>query len=177
MTDGSHTNPPSSFVMQWLSLSQPSGRPPRALDAACGSGRHALAMARAGYAVTALDIRLDALRALRASARDEGLAIQAACVDLTRFPLPRERFDLIIVTRYLDRTHVPALRAALTPGGILLYETFTEHQRGHQTGPRSSAHLLRPGELRTLVTGLDVLFDEEVSEPEAVARIAARKAR
>ena len=70
---------------------------------------------------------------------------------------------------------LPALREALTPGGVLLYETFTEHQRQYDRGPRSSAHLLAPGELRRLVSGLDLLFDEEVMAPDAVARVAARK--
>lgn len=132
-------------------------------------------MARAGYAVTALDIRLDALRTLRASADAEHLSIHTACVDLTHQPLPHDRYDLIVVTRYLDRTLFPALQAALREGGLLLYETFTEHQRRYAEGPRSTAHLLRPGELRSLVTGLDVMFDEEVMGPTALARIAARK--
>lgn len=132
-------------------------------------------MARAGYFVTAVDIRLDALRTLRASADVEQLAVRGVCADMTAMPLPQERFDLIVVTRYLDRTLFPALREALRPGGILLVETFTEHQLRHGSGPRSSAHLLRPGELRTLVTGMDVLFDEEVMAPAALARMAARK--
>jgi SAM-dependent methyltransferase len=175
MPERSGSNPPSPFVMRWLSPAV-AGAPVRtALDLACGSGRHALAMARAGYAVTALDIRFDALQALRASAEAEHLSIRTACVDLTRLPLPHDRYDLIVVTRYLDRTFFPALRAALRPGGVLVYETFTEHQLHYGEGPRSSAHLLRPGELRTLVRGMDVLFDEEVTGPPAVARLAARK--
>lgn len=132
-------------------------------------------MARAGYAVTALDIRFDALRSLHASAAAEHLSVQTACVDLTRLPLPRDRYDLIVVTRYLDRTLFSALEAALRSGGLLLYETFTEHQLRYPDGPRSSAHLLRPGELRTLVEGMDVLFDEETTGPPALARLAARK--
>ena len=34
-------------------------------------------------------------------------------------------------------------------------------------------HLLRVGELRTYFSDFEVLFEEEVSEPEAVARIVA----
>lgn len=175
MTDRIDTNPPSPFVAQWLSTWCAPAVGARALDVACGRGRHALALARAGYRVTALDMQLDALRRLQASSRHEGLAIQLACVDLTAMPLPRDTFELIVVTRYLDRTLFPALRAALLPGGVLLYETFTEHQLQYDRGPRSSAHLLEPGELRTLTTGMELLFDEEVMEPEAVARIAARR--
>lgn len=132
-------------------------------------------MARAGYLVTAIDIQFDALVALCAAARQEALAVAAVCADLTQLPLPKRRFDLIVVTRYLDRTWFAAIREVLAPGGVLLYETFTEHQLRYGRGPRSPAHLLKPGELRTLVRDLDVLFDEEVIEPEAVARIAARQ--
>ena len=63
----------------------------------------------------------------------------------------------------------------LVPGGVLLYETFTEHQLRYDRGPRSRAHLLAPGELRLRLRGMDVLFDEEVMAPDAVARIAARR--
>lgn len=175
MPERSGSNPPSPFVMRWLSQPVPGAPARRALDLACGTGRHALSMARAGYAVTALDIRFDALQALRASGLPERLPVHAACVDLTRVPLPRDCFDLIVVTRYLDRALFPALAEALRGGGLLLYETFTEHQLRHATGPRSTAHLLRPGELRSLVTELDVLFDEEDMGPPALARIAARK--
>ncbi len=91
------------------------------------------------------------------------------------FPLPRARFELIVVTRYLDRERMPLLIDALAPGGVLVYETFTERQLQYACGPRSRAHLLAPGELRTLVRGLHVLFDEEVTEPEALARIVARR--
>ena len=86
-------------------------------------------------------------------------------------------FHVVVVTRYLDRQLFPALRDALVPGGVLLYETFTEHQLRYDRGSRSRDHLLAPGELRTLLRGMDVLFDEEVIAPDAVARVAARRRR
>jgi tellurite methyltransferase len=50
----------------------------------------------------------------------------------------------------------PHLLAALRPGGILVYETFTQAQarRGKPTNP---AFLLEPGELRALTAGLTIL--------------------
>ena len=57
----------------------------------------------------------------------------------------------------------------------MLYETFTTGQCAFGTGPKSPDHLLEPGELRRRFDGFEVLFYEEVSAPEAVARIAARK--
>ncbi len=169
----SPANSPSPFIERWLT--HQTSAHGRALDVACGRGRHALLLARHGYRVTAIDNRLDALASLRASAQRETLPIAPLCTDLTHIALPHHRFDLIVVTRYLDRDFFGALRDALVPGGMLLYETFTEHQLRYDRGPRSPAHLLKPGELRGLMQGMDLCFDEEVMEPEAVARVAARR--
>jgi hypothetical protein len=97
------------------------------------------------------------------------------CADLTQHPLPSTRFDLIVVTRYLQRDLFPALRAAVRPGGVVLYETFTTAQRALGWGPASPDHLLESGELLRSFEGFEVLFYEEVSAPEAVARLAARR--
>lgn len=140
-----------------------------------GRGRHALLLARAGFKTFGVDIKLDAVRDAVRSAGTERLIVLGWCADLTRDALPVERFDLIVVTRYLQRDLFPSLGRALTPGGVLLYETFTVAQRAHGRGPTSPDHLLEPGELRNQFEGFDVLFYEEVSEPDAVARIAARR--
>ena len=136
-------------------------------------------MARAGYAVTALDIRLDALRTLRASADAEHLSIHTACVDLTHQPLPHDRYDLIVVTRYLDRTLFPALQAALREGGLLLYETFMlgNERFGKPSNPE---FLLRSHELIERVAGACTILayeQGEVSEPKpaVIQRICAVK--
>jgi len=177
MTDSNRPNPPSPFVQQWIATLGSEFPNGRAIDVACGRGRHALPLAAAGFHVLGLDIQIDALADARSTAQSRGLALSLACVDLTSMPLPRAHFHVVVVTRYLDRQLFPALRDALLPGGVLLYETFTEQQLRYDRGPRSRDHLLAPGELRTLLRGMDVLFDEEVIAPDAVARIAARRRR
>jgi SAM-dependent methyltransferase len=147
----------------------------RALDVAMGRGRHALLLAQTGFLTFGVDIKFDAVREAVAAARAGGTAVGGWCADLTQHPLPLSRFDLVIVTRYLQRDLFPALRAACVPGGVVLYETFTTAQRALGTGPTSPDHLLEPGELRRRFDGFEELFYEEVSAPEAVARIAARK--
>lgn len=176
MTDFSAANPPSAFVDRWISRSRTTvPRGAAALDVACGRGRHSLLMAAAGFHTFGIDIQYDAVLRAKQAAQTAGLELAVACADLTALPLPSGHFHLIVVTRYLDRALFPSLRHALVAGGVLLYETFTERQRDHGRGPTSASHLLRPGELRILTRGMDVLFDEEVSAPEAVARIAARR--
>jgi SAM-dependent methyltransferase len=167
---------PSPFIVEWLqrvALERSGGR---ALDLAMGRGRHSLAIARAGFRTFGIDRDLDSLRSAVTEARAEGIEIAALCADLVSFPLPHGRFDLIVVARYLQRDLFPSLMGALTPAGVLLYETFTTAQLKLGTGPASAAHLLAPGELKQSLDALEVLFYEEISRPEAVARFAGRRA-
>jgi len=145
----------------------------RALDVATGRGRHVLVLARSGFTVFGVDRQLDALQGAAALMEKSGQRLRAWCADLTASPLPRARFELVLVTRYLQRDLFANLKESLVPGGAIVYETFTERQRAHGRGPTSPDHLLRAGELCRYFTDFDVVFDEEVDEPEAVARIVA----
>ena len=177
MTDPHRHDPPSPFVERWthvlLTIVPPARR---ALDVAMGHGRHAFVLASAGYHVFGVDVKCDVVRSAVRLAAEGGLPLRAWCADLTAIPLPSARFELIVVTRYLQRDLFPELIRALTPGGVLIYETFTEAQRANGRGPTSPDHLLKAGELRAWAETLEVLFYEEVSEPEALARLVGRKA-
>jgi tellurite methyltransferase len=171
---------PSPFIEKWIQACRAearddSGERRRVLDLAMGRGRHALPLARAGFRVFGVDINPDAVRDAVARARGEGLQVLAWCADLTRHPLPIARFDLIVVSRYLQRDLFPDLKAAAAPHGVILYETFTTAQRALGTGPTSPDHLLEPGELRRRFDDWDMRFYEETFEPEAVARLVARR--
>ena len=128
------------------------------------------ALAAAGCRVFGVDLNVDAVQ----TAMARGVPLRAWAADLTVFPLPPRHFDVILVTRYLQRDLFPALERCLTEGGLLLYETFLAEQRRYGRGPTSPDHLLHPNELRERFRELDVLFYEEVLAPDAVARIVAR---
>jgi hypothetical protein len=167
---------PSPFVMEWIArLSDRVPPPRRALDIAMGRGRHAIPLARAGFCTFGVDIRFDAVRDAAFAVTSTGFVLRGWCADLTQHPLPRERFELVVVARYLQRDLFPAIRAAVAAGGVVLYETFTTAQRALGVGPTSPDHLLEPGELREQFDGFEVLFYEEVSAPEAVARLVAKR--
>jgi SAM-dependent methyltransferase len=168
---------PSPFIVEWIDrIARERGAHGCALDVAMGRGRHTLPLARAGFRAFGVDIKPDVVADAVSNAAAEGLRVSAWCADLTAHPLPAARFDLVVVSRYLQRDLFPALETTVTPGGVVVYETFTTAQRALGPGPRSPDHLLEPGELRRRFDGFEVLFYEEVLAPEALARIAARRA-
>lgn len=134
----------------------------KVLDVACGRGRHALWLAGAGFDVHAVDRDPEAIQFVQATADRLGLSLSCEVVDLESDPPPvlPGPCDAILVFNYLHRPLMPALRAALAPGGRLFYETFTSRQaeRGH---PKNPAFLLNPGELPALVAPLAVLRSRE----------------
>ena len=148
-----------------------------ALDIACGRGRHALWLAGRGLRVRALDRDRTRLNALVEEAQRRGLPIDPEVLDLeaVRGVIPPLSADVIVVVHYLHRPLVPDLVAALRPGGVLVYETFTLAQasRGKPTNP---AYLLAPGELHRLVAPLTVLAEREGEfDGWMVASIVARR--
>jgi len=165
----------SPFIIEWVErIARERGGHPRALDVAMGHGRHAVALARAGFRTVGVDLRWDAVREAMTAAEREGIRVGGWCADLTQYPLPRGRFDLVVVSRYLQRDLFPDLREALAPAGEVIYETFTTNQRALRRPPTSADHLLEPGELQARFDGFELRFYEEVSAPDAVARLVAR---
>jgi tellurite methyltransferase len=98
---------------------------PRALDVACGDGRNARHLAGLGFAVDAIDVSDVAVARLSQAASERGLSVHARVVDLECDGLPAGEYDVVICMHYLQRDLFGALRAALAPGGLLLYETFS----------------------------------------------------
>ena len=166
---------PSPFIVEWVErIARELGGRRRALDVAMGRGRHALVLARAGLLTFGVDLKLESVREAMSAARREGVSVEGWCADLTQHPLPRGLFDVVVVSRYLERDLFADLRAAVAPGGVIVYETFTTNQRALRTGPTSPDHLLEPDELRRHFDGFDLLFYEELLAPDAVARLVAR---
>ena len=171
---------PSSWLLMNVDLlpaAGPAGGPPSVLDVAAGSGRHALLLASAGFAVRAIDSDETRLAALRGIAAAVGLSIEAEQVDLEAggADLGAERYDLILAIHYLHRPLFPALVRALRPGGTLLYETYTRAQ-AERGRPKSPEHLLEPGELKRLVAPLRVVREREGEyDGGMIAGVAARR--
>jgi SAM-dependent methyltransferase len=127
---------PSPFLVEALEYirqtSIEEGRmPPRALDLACGAGREAVYLALAGYEVDAVDVLPDALARAQDLARRCGVRLGTIQQDLKRLPaLPAERYDIVIVFRFLHRPLLPAIGRSVAPGGFIVYEAFHRRDAG-----------------------------------------------
>ena len=165
--------PPSAWVARFAPLAAPGGR---ALDLACGAGRHVRLLLDLGYAVTALDRDLSGVRGLGSPRLS---LVEADLESGGAWPLGGARFAGIVVANYLHRPLFGPLVRALAPGGLLIYETFAVGNERFGR-PRNAAFLLRPGELLDMARSADLTVlayeDLEVAEPRpaCVQRIAAR---
>jgi len=168
MTNTLHgTQAPSAWVRKWAHLITPQGS---VLDVACGAGRHMQFFAEQGHGVTGVDRSPEAIEAAK-------LWGHGVLADIETGPWPFEdlTFDAVIVTHYLWRDLLPTLIASLSPGGVLVYETFAA---GNETvgKPSRPDFLLQPGELLNLCDGLRVVAYENgfLEAPERfVQRIVA----
>jgi tellurite methyltransferase len=167
---------PAAFLVENLSLLPKSGR---ALDIAMGTGRNALYLASLGFRVTGIDVSAVAVEKCRQKAERLGLPIEAIVADLERSPLPSEEYDLIVNFYYLQRSLAPQIVAALKPGGVLVFQSFTidQVQFGRDWNPD---YMLRPGELREMFADLEtLLYHEGIIQgdrgPKAVASLIGRK--
>jgi tellurite methyltransferase len=131
-----------------------------ALDLACGLGANAIFLAEHGLKVTALDISSTAVEKLNAYAGCRRLTIDARQEAVTPASLPYSAFDVIVISRFLDRSLNAAIIAALKPGGLLFYQTFTRLKVAAE-GPNNPAYLLEPGELLDLFSPLRPVFYRE----------------
>lgn len=129
----------------------------RALDLACGLGGNALALAAHGLETWAWDVSDVALSRLQAHAQQRGLVLHPEVRDVVAAPPAPASFDVIVVSRFLDRSLAPVLIEALRPEGLLFYQTFTLVTVGEAHGPTTAAYRLAPQELLTLFHGLQVV--------------------
>lgn len=107
-----------------------------ALDLACGLGANAVFLANCGLSVLAWDLSGVAIRKLQAFADQKHLAIKAGQRYIDSGSLAGLGFDVIVVSRFLDRSLQDAIIEALNPGGLLFYQTFTRQQIPALSGPR-----------------------------------------
>jgi len=155
---------------------------PAAIDVACGAGRNVVALAVAGFDVTALDFSQEALRLTVERAATAGVVVRTHSLDLESpdADLGEGLYDVVAAFYFLHRPLVPKLIAALRPGGLVVYKTFLAASSASSKGPKNPAYRLGPNELLELFSDFRVLrYEEECvkqdSEGPATAALIAQK--
>ena len=136
----------------------------RALDLACGTGRHALWLAERGWSVTAVDSSAVALQILSERAAEKAVKVESVLADLEQheFFITENSYDLIVVCNYLQRDLFPAIRSGVRGDGLVIAIIAMVDDNPH-VKPMNPAYLVRPGELRMEFGGWTFLHDQEGS--------------
>jgi SAM-dependent methyltransferase len=117
------------------------------LDAGCGTGEHALELARRGFRTSGVDSSPTAIRIARTKAAERGLRPEFQVADALRLETLGRRFDTVLdcgLFHVFDdddrRRYVDSLGTVLNPGGRYLLLCFSDSEpRGG--GPRRVSEL------------------------------------
>jgi glycine/sarcosine N-methyltransferase len=122
------TGPAPADVLRLLARGS-AGDGAHVVDAGCGSGRHAIALARAGLVVTGVDASDELVEVARRSARAAGVAVELVVADLREWR-PARPADAVLCRGVLHelvedgarRDALAALAALLRRGGDLVLD-------------------------------------------------------
>lgn len=163
---------PSTLLKCFCSVLPRSGL---ALDVACGCGQNARFLATRGLQTVGIDLSWKALAAGRELISGSSAKIDYVQADLTSFTLPSNAFSVVICFKYRDPNLYSSLRAALRPGGLLIYETYTCEHLHYGLRPQNPAHLLGRQELLRAFGDWEIIFYREIWTGRGVSSLVARK--
>lgn len=140
------------------------------LELAAGPSGIALRLAAAGRKVLAVDVSDVALRQLEEEAAKRGLAddIHVLCADLETWTPPADAYALVIALRYWDPAVFAAAAAAVEPGGLLAWETFTLAERRYR--PTFSERFCLGPDEPVLPAGFTELVRADLDDGRAATR-------
>lgn len=151
----------------------------RVLDYGCGLGNLAIAAARRGCSVVAVDGSRTAIRHLRQTAEAQSLAIEANEADLRTYQIGGE-FDVIVSIGLLMFLDCPTafrrleeLQQRVRPGGTAIINVLTEGTTYMDMFDPSSHCLFSRGELRRRFSGWEILLAEYRDFPAPGERVKA----
>lgn len=135
----------------------------RLLDFGCGLGNLAVAAARQGCSVVALDAAPTAIQHLGALAKQEGLDIEAIEADLRAYEI-NEDFDTVVsigllmfFDREAARRQVAQLQARVRPGGVAIINVLIEGTTFLDMFDRGGYWLFKGDELKFAFAGWEIL--------------------
>ncbi len=135
----------------------------KVLDIAMGEGRNAVYMASQGYDVEGVDISRIAIKRAKQLADEKKVKIKTIIADLSKYEVPEDSYDIIMVVNYLQRSLTPQIIKGLKKGGLVIFENYTmEHLKYDKTYNRD--YLLEKGELKTMFPDFKIVYYGEVDK-------------
>ncbi|TCS68551.1 tellurite methyltransferase [Sulfuritortus calidifontis] len=149
------------------------------LDLGCGLGNLALAAARQGCRVTALDGSPSAIARLQAEATAQGLDLTAQLADLAHYAIGRD-YDAIVsigLLMFLPEAQARALLDAIhdrvKPGGLVALNVLTEGTSYLAMFEPGHYYLFARGELARRFAAWEILLDRHERFPAPGATVKA----
>ena len=99
---------PEAFVKETIPFLQARGLH-TVLDLGCGVGRHALALAEAGFAVHAMDASHTALEFVARQAREQSLNLQLHSAEMVALPFSDQSFDYVLAWYVIYHGDLPVV--------------------------------------------------------------------
>jgi SAM-dependent methyltransferase len=147
------------------------GETATALDLAAGLGQNGLWLAEQGYVVDLIDVsRVALLQAQAEAARRHLHRANFLPRDLDGAKFEREAYDVVCVFRFLSRDLIRQIRAAVRPGGRVIYQTFNTRQLDRKPGTNPD-YLLGIGELAGFFGDWKVLHISEIGHISQIVAI------
>lgn len=188
---------PSDLLVDYISLLSVLEMKQPILDLACGAGRNGLYLLNKGLSTVFSDRNEESLKYIEQQLESNQLVsdkdlsdklgdkrvYQTWLVDLENpefSGLEQHAYSAIIVFRYLHRELFDTIKAAILPGGLVIYETFNESQPEFGR-PKNPNFLLKSGELAQIFSDWEILhsFDgvkvNNNNTRQGISQIVARK--
>lgn len=170
-----HSTPVNELLREYQTLFKQQGKP--ILDLACGTGHNGLYLHHKGFPVIFADKNNSPLASLKTQHLIKAEHCLNVDLETGRQVLATNSYQAIVVFRYLHRALIAEIKAAIEPGGLLIYETFTTENR--QFGrPNRDDFLLQRNELKEMFCEWHCLhyFEGIKHNPDrAIAQIVCQK--
>jgi SAM-dependent methyltransferase len=134
--------------------------PVDALDLACGRAGNAQFLANKNFKVDAVDASSVLIEGLKSYVVENELTINCVLRDIENDGLPTKKYDVIVVSYFLNRELFPSIIGALKPGGLLFYQTWSQLSID-DSGPKNPAFRLKSAELLRLCSSLQTIYYRE----------------
>ncbi|MBW2968342.1 class I SAM-dependent methyltransferase [Candidatus Woesearchaeota archaeon] len=113
------------------------------LDLGCGTGRHSVELAKAGFDLHAADVSPEALRQTQECLGQQGLRAayhQFSCYE--QFPFADDFFDAVVSTQVIHHNYIGKVRyciseieRVLRPGGFVFISVSARKSHKHRSAP------------------------------------------